>query len=52
VVEYAKIQGVTLPDWLTAWRNYSPEKKLETSDKEVCHELNFFIYRNDPSFFA
>jgi hypothetical protein len=23
VVEYAKIQSITLPEWLTSWRNYS-----------------------------
>lgn len=51
IVEYAKIQGVSLPEWITGWRNYSAEKKLEVYDKETCHELNFFLYRNDPKFF-
>lgn len=37
VVDYAKIQGITLPEWLTAWRNYSDDKKLEVYDKEICH---------------
>ena len=43
--------GLTLPEWITSWRSYSPEKKLSVYDKEICHELNFFIYRNDPEFF-
>jgi hypothetical protein len=33
VVEYAKIQGITLPEWLTSWQNYSQQKKLEVYDK-------------------
>lgn len=42
---------MSLPEWILSWRSYSLEKKLEVYDKEICHELNFFIYRNDPKFF-
>ena len=51
VAEYIKARGVTLPEWVLGWRNYSQQKKREVYDKECCHELNFFISRADPKFF-
>ena len=51
VIEYAKGINVTLPEWVTQWRTYSEEKKLETYDEEFGHELNFFLFKHDPPFF-
>ena len=51
VLEYAKIIGHKLPEWLSAWHSYSPEKKQKVYDEEFSHELNFFIYKNDQEFF-
>lgn len=51
VVEFAKIQNASLPDWVLNWRDYSYEKQVEVYSKEVCHEFNFFLKRNDPKFF-
>ena len=52
VIDFARTRGHSLPDWLSNWQSYSPEKQLEVYDKEFCHELNFFLYKNDRSFFT
>jgi hypothetical protein len=33
------------------WPNFTPEQKREKYSKYACHELSFFLARNDPEFF-
>jgi hypothetical protein len=49
--QFAHIKGCKLPSWVSQWLSYSETKKLQIYDKEICHELNVFIKRNDPEFF-
>ena len=34
------------------WPNKSQEEKQELYSKYACHELNFFVFKKDPQFFA
>jgi hypothetical protein len=38
--------------FLTRWPGLSAAERLELYDEHVCHELNFFLRRRDPAFFA
>ena len=38
--------------FLTRWPTLDAEQRLELYDSHVCHELNFFLKRRDPEFFA
>lgn len=38
--------------FLLDWPNLSAERKREQYSKYACHELNFFLSRKDPAFFA
>ncbi|MFZ5950765.1 MAG: hypothetical protein ACOYXC_08665 [Candidatus Rifleibacteriota bacterium] len=37
--------------FITGWGNLDEAKKLELYSQFACHELNFFIYQKDKSFF-
>jgi predicted transcriptional regulator len=37
--------------FLPGWANLEKPRKLELYSKYSCHELNFFIYKKDPTFF-
>ena len=37
ILQFAQIKGQKLPKWISEWKSYCQEKKLEVYDKEVCH---------------
>lgn len=38
--------------FVTRWPSLSDDEKQEKYSKYACHELNFFLYKKDPPFFA
>ncbi len=45
------MNGHPIPDWIANWNTFSTEKKNETYNEKVCHELNVFIRENDIEYF-
>ncbi len=39
-------------EFVTRWPSLSPEEQRERYSKYACHELNLFLARKDPEFFA
>jgi hypothetical protein len=38
--------------FLPNWPTLKPEEKRSLYSKHACHELNFFVFKKDPAFFA
>lgn len=51
IMNFAKLKGAELDEWVSEWKNYSYEEKVKVYDEKVCHELNTFIKFNDQLFF-
>jgi hypothetical protein len=52
VIDFAKIKGAALEDWVKGWGGYSAEEKLKVYDEKMCHELNTYLKYNDSVFFG
>jgi hypothetical protein len=39
-------------DFILAWPKMKPEEQRAKYSEYACHELNFFLYKKDPEFFA
>lgn len=52
LINFAKIKGADLEDWVKGWESYETKEKMKVYDEKVCHELNIFIKFHDPLFFA
>ncbi|MGE0609645.1 MAG: hypothetical protein AB7O62_21315, partial [Pirellulales bacterium] len=39
-------------NFILNWPNLTPQEQREKYSKYACHELNFFLYKKDPAFFA
>ena len=38
--------------WVLEWPTFEAEKKRKLYSEYACHELNYFLFRKDPEFFA
>ncbi|PCI31418.1 MAG: hypothetical protein COB53_13230, partial [Elusimicrobia bacterium] len=48
----SKNSNLTEFGFITSWPSLTPEEKREKYAKYACHELNFFLYKKDPTFFS
>ena len=52
LINFAKIKGVKLEDWVENWGTYERTEKMKVYSDKLCHELNTFIKFNDSVFFV